>query len=147
MTHVSRSRIVPFTCQQMYDLVNDVERYAEFLPFFSKSEVHHRDSNIVQATLTITAAGISKSFTTRNQLQTNKMIEIHLINGPFNHLEGFWRFDTTDTGCLIAFDLEFDLTKGILSMMIGPIFEQIANKMVDAFCERANALYALELPC
>lgn len=141
MTRVHRARQVSFTCQQMYDLVNDIEHYAAFLPYFSGSEVHYRDEDEVQATLTVAAAGMTKSFTTRNRLQKNKMIELRLVDGPFNHLEGFWRFDECEQGCLISFDLEFDLAKGLLSMVLGPMFEQIANKMVDAFCERAVALY------
>src|SRR5687768_10740712 len=98
MTSVKQSRVVPFSCEQMYQLVDDVERYPEFLPYFSKSQVHHRDEDEVQATLNVIAAGITKSFTTRNRLQVNKMIEIRLVDGPFSHLEGFWRFDEMPEG-------------------------------------------------
>ncbi len=141
MTIVKKSRAVPFTSEQMYNLVNDVERYVEFLPYFSESIVHHRDQDEVEATLCITAAGMHKSFTTRNRLQANKMIEIRLVDGPFSHLEGFWRFDETPQGCMISFDLEFDFAGRMFSMLLGPIFEQVADKMVDAFCDRAKALY------
>lgn len=141
MTTVKKSREVRFSCEQMYNLVNDVERYGEFLPYFSKSIVHHRDEDEVQATLCISAAGIHKSFTTRNRLQAHKMIEIRLVDGPFSHLEGFWRFDETDQGCLISFDLEFDFSGRMFSMLLGSIFEQVTDKMVDAFCDRAQVLY------
>ena len=141
MTIVKKSREVPFSCAQMYDLVNDVERYVEFLPYFAESVVHHRDSDEVQATLSVSAAGMQKSFTTRNRLQANKMIEIRLVDGPFSHLEGFWRFDETVGGCIISFDLEFDFAGRMLSMMLGPFFEQVADKMVDSFCDRAKTLY------
>lgn len=142
MTIVKRSRVVPYTCEQMYDLVNNVESYGEFLPYFSKSIVHHRDEDEVQATLVITAAGMNKSFTTRNRLQANKMIEIRLVDGPFSHLEGFWRFDEVDEGCHISFDLEFDFAGRMFSMLLGPVFEQVCDKMVDAFCSRAETLHA-----
>lgn len=141
MTSVKKSRTVPFSCEQMYNLVNDVESYAEFLPYFAKSIVHHRDADEVQATLCVTAVGMQKSFTTRNRLQANKMIEIRLVDGPFSHLEGFWRFDETAEGCLISFDLEFDFAGRMFSMLLGPAFEQVTNTMVDAFCDRAKALY------
>ncbi len=141
MTTIKKSREVSFSCEQMYNLVNDIERYAEFLPYFSSSIVHHRDEDEVQATLVITAAGVNKSFTTRNRLQPNKMIEIRLIDGPFNHLDGFWRFDQTDEGSIISFDLEFEFAGRMFSMILGPVFEQVSNKMVDAFCERAKILY------
>lgn len=142
MTVVKKRRVVPYTCEQMYNLVNDVERYDEFLPYFSGSEVHHRDEDEVQATLIVTAAGMNKSFTTRNRLQKNKMIEIRLVDGPFSHLEGFWRFDEVAEGCEISFDLEFTFAGRMLSMLIGPVFEQISNKMVDAFCDRAKEIYS-----
>jgi len=141
MTIVKKSRVVPFSCEQMYNLVNDVENYGEFVPYFSKSVVHHRDQDEVQATLVIAAAGMSKSFTTHNRLQTNKMIEIRLVDGPFSHLEGFWRFDDTPEGCHISFDLEFDFAGRMMSMLLGPVFEQVTDKMVDAFCDRAKVLY------
>ena len=144
MTAVKRSREVPYSCEQMYNIVNDIERYTDFLPYFSKSEVHHRDDDEVQATLVIAAAGMTKSFTTRNRLQVNKMIELRLVDGPFNHLEGFWRFDPLESGSLISFDLEFEFKGRMMSLMLGPVFEQVTNKMVDAFCERAKVLHE---PC
>lgn len=141
MTVVKKSRMVSFTCEQMYTLVNDVEKYAEYLPYFSQSIIHHQDEDMVQATLIISAAGMSKSFTTRNRLHPNKMIEIRLVDGPFSHLEGFWRFDETPEGCLVSFDLEFEIAGRMMSMLIGPVFEQISDKMVDVFCERAQVIY------
>lgn len=142
MTLVKRSRIVPFTTEKMFNLVNDIERYHEFLPYISRGIVHHRDEAEVQATLEIEAGGMSKSFTTRNRLQTNKMIEIRLVDGPFRHLEGFWRFDEVPEGCQISFDLEFEFANKMFSMFLGPIFEQIADKMVDSFCDRARVFDA-----
>ena len=142
MTVIQKSRAVPYSCEQMYNLVNDIEKYGEFLPYFDSSKVHYRDNDEVQATLTIMAAGISKSFTTKNRLQTNKMIEIRLVDGPFSHLEGFWRFEPQDDKTsLITFDLEFSFASKMAAMLIGPFFEQVANAMVDAFCKRADALY------
>jgi ribosome-associated toxin RatA of RatAB toxin-antitoxin module len=125
----------------MYALVNEVEHYAEFLPYCMGSNVHHRDDDEVQATLMIGAGGMSKSFTTRNLLQVNKMIEIRLVDGPFSHLEGFWRFDEEDGGCKISFDLEFEFAGKIFSMLLGPVFDQVTDKMVDAFCDRAEVVY------
>ncbi|WP_298625206.1 type II toxin-antitoxin system RatA family toxin [uncultured Legionella sp.] len=141
MPNVKRSRTVKYSCEQMYALVNEVEHYAEFLPYCVESNVHHRDDDEVQATLMIGAGGMSKSFTTRNRLQVNKMIEIRLVDGPFSHLEGFWRFDDEDGGCKISFDLEFEFAGKIFSMLLGPVFDQVTDKMVDAFCDRAEVVY------
>lgn len=142
MTIVKKSRIVPYSCEQMYALVNAIEHYQDFLPYCTQSTVHHRDEDEVQATLNIGAGGMSKSFTTRNRLQTNKMIEIRLVDGPFSHLEGFWRFDEAEGGCKISFDLEFEFAGRMFSMLLGPVFEQVTDKMVDAFCDRAEVVYA-----
>ncbi|TAL58467.1 MAG: type II toxin-antitoxin system RatA family toxin [Legionella sp.] len=141
MTTVNKARIVPYSCEQMFNLVNGVEDYAKFLPYCVESVVHHRDADEVQATLVIGAAGMSKSFTTRNHLQLNKMIEIRLVDGPFSHLEGFWRFDEVNEGCQVSFDLEFEFAGRMISMLLGPVFEQVTDKMVDSFCERAEAMY------
>lgn len=142
MPIVKRARTVSYSCEQMYGLVNNVEQYAEFLPYCTESKVHHRDADEVQATLVIGTAGMSKSFTTRNRLQINKMIEIRLIDGPFSHLEGFWRFDEAEEGgCIISFDLEFEFAGKLFSMFLGPVFDQVTDKMVDAFCDRAENIY------
>ncbi len=141
MTVVKKTRVMPYSCEQLYTIVNDFERYSEFLPYFDKSQVHYRDEDEVQATITIKAGGMSKSFTTRNRLQPNKMIELHLVDGPFKHLQGFWRFDEHEDGCLVSFDLEFEFAGGLLSMLLGPIFENVTNSMVDAFSDRAKQLY------
>lgn len=142
MTVVKKTRSVPYSCEQMYHLVNDIERYAEFLPYFSSGVIHYQDADEVQATLSISAAGMSKSFTTRNRLQANKMIEMRLVDGPFSHFEGFWRFDETPEGCAISLDLEFDFAGRMFSMLLGPIFEQVTDTLVDAFCDRAAQMYA-----
>lgn len=142
MTIVKKSRIVSFSCQQMFELVAKVEDYPQFLPYCAESQVHYRSTDEMQATLVIAAAGMKKSFTTRNLHQLNKMIEIRLIDGPFSHLEGFWRFDEAPQGCHISFDLEFEFAGAMISMLLGPIFEQVTNVMVDAFCKRAEVLYA-----
>jgi len=141
MTIVKKTRSVVHSCEQMYNLVNDVESYDDFLPYFEKTVVHYRDDDEVHATLVISLGGMQKSFSTRNRLQKNKMIEIRLVDGPFSHLEGFWRFDDIPTGCEISFDLEFQFSSRMMAMLLEPFFEQVANKMFDAFCSRAESLH------
>ena len=68
---------------------------------------------------------------------------MRLVDGPFSHLEGFWRFEETTNGCLVVFDLEFEFAGKMFSMLLGPIFEQVADKMVDSFCERADTIYKI----
>jgi ribosome-associated toxin RatA of RatAB toxin-antitoxin module len=142
MPDINKTLVVPYTCSQMYDLVNAIEQYPEFLPWCESAEIHHRDSDEVKASLVLYGAGIRKSFTTLNRLQKNKMIEIVLLDGPFKHLEGFWRFDDVGTEkSQVSLDLEFELPGGLLNFAFGPIFHQMANTLVDAFSARADDVY------
>jgi len=143
MPDIKRNETVPFTPAQMYDLVNKVEHYSEFLPGCQESIVHSRTEDEVKASLVIAASGMTKSFTTVNRLQKDKMIEIRLVDGPFKHLEGFWRFEPVEDGkhCEIIFDLSFEFSGMFLDMMISPVISQIADAMVGAFQKRATEVY------
>lgn len=142
MTVIQRSSIVSHTAQEMYQLVNAIEEYPEFIPWCHSTEVHSRDEDEIRATLYFEGGGFKKSFTTCNRLQSNKMVEIRLINGPFKHLEGFWRFeDQGDRQCFIRLDLEFELANKIMGMAFGAVFNQVANALVDAFSKRADEKY------
>jgi len=143
MTTINKTKIVPYSPQKMYELVNQIEAYPEFLPWCSSSQILHRNEDEVKASLSISAHGFTKPFTTHNLLQKNKMIEIRLIDGPFKHLEGFWRFESLDEDkqCQIFFDIEFEFSNKLLSFTLTPLFSQIADTMVDAFCSRAEKLY------
>jgi ribosome-associated toxin RatA of RatAB toxin-antitoxin module len=86
--------------------------------------------------------GIHKSFTTCNRLQPNKMIEIRLLEGPFLRLEGFWHFQALRSDASkVSLNLEFEFANSLMSLAIGPVFQQITNSLVDAFCRRATELY------
>lgn len=142
MSNISRNIVVSYTTAQMYSLVNAVEDYPRFLPWCVSSHILHRDDDEVKASLVISSAGFSKSFTTHNRLQKDKMIEIRLIDGPFKHLEGFWRFDhLSENTCRVSLDMEFELAGGLLNFAFGPIFHQMANSLVDAFEVRAKEIY------
>ena len=142
MTIIKRSALVPYTSAEMFQIVNMVEEYPKFLDWCKSSTVHSRTEDEVRATLDLARGILHKSFTTCNRLQSNKMIEIRLVNGPFKHLEGFWRFESLQPqGCKVWFDLEFEFLNKLLSLSLEPLFSQIANSLVDSFCNRAVALY------
>ncbi len=94
---------VPYSVAEMYQIVNDIEAYAHFLPWCKESRVLSQNDDEIQALLTLAGGGFQKSFTTCNRLQHNKMIEIKLLDGPFRQLEGFWRFEPVGNGCQITF--------------------------------------------
>ncbi|MFO1349829.1 MAG: type II toxin-antitoxin system RatA family toxin [Gammaproteobacteria bacterium] len=142
MPTVRKSALVHYSTAQMYALVNDIESYPRFLPWCRSTRVLERTTDEVKATIEIAKGGIHKSFTTLNRLQANKMIELRLLDGPFRRLDGFWRFEALDDNASrVALDLDFEFASGLLGLAFGPIFNQIANTMVDAFCKRAAQLY------
>jgi len=140
---ISRNALVPYSAEEMYDLVADVESYAEFLPWCRSTTVLYRKGEEVKASIEIAKGALNKSFTTLNRLQKNKIIEMRLVEGPFKHLEGFWRFDTLkdNQACKISLDLDFEFESKLIAFAVGSVFNQIANSMVDAFCKRAVEVY------
>ena len=142
MPNISKSALVTHSASEMFALVDDVSSYKEFLPWCGDSEELSRNEDEVKASVTISHSGLNKTFTTLNRLQNNKMIEIKLINGPFKHLHGFWRFDSlAEDACKISLELEYEFSNMLLGLAIGPVFSQIANSMVDSFCLRADDIY------
>ena len=142
MPDINKSKTVPYGQEQMYELVNDVKSYSEFVPFCSNSQIDSHTPDEICATLSFSRGGLHKSFTTLNRLQPHKMVEICLINGPFKKLEGFWQFESLDDDqCRVSLDLEFEFASRWLTLMFEPLFNQVAIMLVDSFCERADTIY------
>ena len=139
---VSRSALVPYPASAMYALVADVHEYPEFLPWCRGVRVLEPGEDTVEASLEIGRGPLRKTFTTRNLMTRDSRIDIELVDGPFKHLRGCWRFLGLDgSGCRIVLDLEFELSNAVLRRTLGPLFSEIADTMVDAFCRRAKQLY------
>lgn len=141
-TRIQRSALLPYPAQALYDLVNDVASYPQFLPWCSAAQVLEVDDESMRASLTVAKASVSQRFTTHNRLQPGKAIEMHLEEGPFSQLQGVWEFKALgDKACKISLDLSFDYAGPLVKATLGPLFTQAANTMVDAFCQRAKQLY------
>jgi ribosome-associated toxin RatA of RatAB toxin-antitoxin module len=142
MASVSRSALVPFSAEQMFALVADVDAYHEFLPWCGDSRVLKREGDVVEGCILISKAGFEKTFTTRNRMQPGKMVEIRLVEGPFRHLDGFWRFHALrEDACKVTLDLDFEFSNRMLTLAFGKVFTQIANSLVDSFVQRARQVY------
>jgi ribosome-associated toxin RatA of RatAB toxin-antitoxin module len=142
MRRVKRSAIVPYTAPEMFELVDRVEQYADFLPWCSASEEHSRTDDEVRASLELNKGSLSREFSTRNVRTPYERIEMHLLDGPFSHLEGVWTFDALGkSGSKINLDIEFEFASMMVGMMFGSYFEQTCNSLVDAFTRRARAVY------
>lgn len=143
MTTIHREALVPYSPAQMFRLVDDIPEYSRFLPWCASSKELMRDADQVEASIEIAKGAIRKTFTTRNRLQKNKMIEMRLLEGPFRHLEGFWQFDSLQDGkaCKISLDMDFEFSNRLVSLALGPVFNSITNSLVDAFVDRAKTVY------
>ncbi len=142
MHTIKRSALVPYSADQMYELVADIERYPEFLKWCSKAVITEaRDHNVV-ASMTINFRGLKKSFSTSNHMQPARMIEMSLVEGPFSHLKGTWLFIPLEkSASKIELDMYFGFDSVIVEKLVGPVFSYIANHQVDAFYQRARQLY------
>ena len=139
---VSRSALVPYAASEMYALVADVEDYPSFLPWCRSACILAPGEESIEARLEIGRGPIRKAFTTRNAMTRDSRIDIELIDGPFKRLQGCWQFVALEgAGCRILLDLEYELANAVLRRTLGPIFSEIANTMVEAFCRQARELY------
>lgn len=142
MPQVSKSVLVPYSAETMFSLVDAVERYPEFLPWCSGTEVHSRTALQTVATINIRYAGVAQSFTTENAKEGVAWMRIKLRDGPFKSLEGAWHFQSLAAGaCKIELELDYAFANGLLERSIGPVFGVIAATMMDRFVSRADALY------
>lgn len=142
MPQISRSALVPYSAEQMYQLVNDVKSYPDFLPGCVGSRVIESSPDQMTAAVDVSKAGISKTFTTRNTLTDNQRILMHLVDGPFKKLIGGWTFTSlSPEACRIEFQLDFEFTNKLIELAFGRIFKDLALNMVQAFTTRAKEVY------
>lgn len=142
MNIIQKSALVKFSAASMFDLVNDIESYPEFLPWCSSSRIINRSPDMIEAELTISKGGFNKSFATRNLLDHGGRIKIALLNGPFSYLEGVWNFmPLREDASKISLDLEFEMSGKLANLAFGAIFNQICNTMVGSFTQRARQVY------
>ena len=142
MRRVNHSALVSYTTREMFLLVDDVESYPEFLPWCNNVEVHNRTADFVEATLELHKGSLSNHFTTRNTRREFETIQIALIDGPFRHLRGDWRFtEIGEEGCKLALELDFEFENMFVDMMFGSFFEDICNSLINAYSKRAQAVF------
>ena len=142
MHTVQRSVLVPYSQAQMFDLVADVEKYPQFMPWCGGAAVQHRDEDGMQASITISIAGIKQTFTTRNEHHYPEVITFHLVDGPFSALTGTWRFqELAPDACKVLYTMEYAFSNRALEMVVGPVFNRIATSFIDSFTQRAHDCY------
>ena len=142
MTIVQKSALVKFSAQQMFDIVDDIEAYPEFLPWCSGSRILKKEGDIVEAEVQISKGGFNKSFATRNRIVGKEKLFMTLLDGPFSSLDGVWTFmPLREDASKISLDLKFEMQGKFASLAFGTVFNQICNTMVSSFTERAKQIY------
>ncbi len=142
MPKVQRSASVPYSAEQMFDLVNDIERYPQFLHWCTGARVDVRHGTSIEATLDIGVLGFTRSFRTRNTLRRPESIQTVLVTGPFRRMRGEWRFTARpDGGSDVSLALQFEVTTTPFGAVFSKVFEELAGAQMSAFTDRAAKLY------
>ena len=139
MHNIHKSAIVLHPAQKMFQLVDSVENYPQFLPWCGSTQIIERDNNKTIASIEINYKGLRQTFTTENTKKQNQEMIIKLIDGPFKSLSGEWIFKNLDKdSCQIELKLKYEFSNVILEKLISPVFNMIANTFIDEFIKEAN---------
>lgn len=145
MKHVKKSVLLGYSAEEMYALVTAVADYPKFLPWCERAEVLQSHGDGVTARLHLNYHGVRQAFTTRNTEEPNTAVRVTLVDGPFSTLEGHWRFTpigAADTAASrVALDLHYAFSGIALEAVVSPVFDRIANTLVDAFVKRAEQVH------
>ena len=142
MKRVTKSVLLPYSCEQMYELVDRVEDYPKFLPWCSGATILESHPGGKSARLFIDYHGVRAHFSTDNANTPPERIVVTLRHGPFRHLHGEWRFrNLRADACKVEFDLAYEFASSLLDGVIGPVFSHIATTFIDAFVKRAEQVY------
>lgn len=142
MREVTRNALVPYTAEQMFALVEDIERYPEFVPWISAAQKLQVTPGEVTGRLEMHRAGVRETFTTRNFLERPTEMLMTLVDGPFKTFEGRWSFTSLgDKGVKVGLTIRFEFANAMLGMLLSRSFEKNCGEMIDAFVARARAVY------
>ncbi len=145
MKSVHKSVLIWYDAQEMFQLVIDVPRYPEFLPWCDHARVLSETETGMTAEVGIAFKGVKQSFVTRNEHVAGREVRLHLVSGPFSNLEGDWRFTPVGEGgqraCRVDLKLNYGFSSRLLATVVGPVFDRIAANLVDAFVKRAEQVY------
>ena len=142
MAEVSKTVLIQHPATRMYDLVIDVRKYPEFLPWCGGVEIFEESNQILEAKIHIKFKGLNQFFHTRNINIRPTSIDMNFIDGPFKKFHGSWKFIALrEDACKIEFQLNYEFESMILEKIVGPVFNMIAGTFVEGFIKRADALY------
>lgn len=141
MPTVLRDVSVPHERAQMFELVSDVESYPEFLPWCNGAKILTRGDDELTATLLLSRAGVQSRFSTRNRSVEDRQIDIELLDGPFDHLRGRWRFESRESQTRVSLELRYQFSNPMFGFLFSGAVEDIASDLIQAFKRRADDVY------
>jgi ribosome-associated toxin RatA of RatAB toxin-antitoxin module len=142
MITISRSALLPYSCEQMFALINDIESYPRFMKGCTGAEILQRDAAHVTARLDLGKAGLHYALTTRNTLTPPASMDMELLDGPFSHFCASWNFRALgEKACKAELNMEFEFSSGLLDMPLRKLFESTSRDLVDAVCRQAEIVY------
>ena len=142
MVSIQRSALIEYSAQRMFDLVNDIENYPQFMQGCKSAVVLHRSERELIGELCLAKAGIRHRFTTRNSLHPPSKIEMDLVEGNFAAFHASWSFHAlTETACKVSLDMTFEFKTGLVEFAAEKLFSSSANNLVDALVKRAQTVY------
>lgn len=142
MTHIQQNALLPYSAQAMFDLINDIASYPQFMNGCLAAEVLHRSETEVLARLDLGKAGLKYSFTTRNTLDAPESMTMELVDGPFKQFDARWTFTAlTEDACKASLDMQFEFSSGLLDLALKNLFDSSCKNLVNAVCKRADKLY------
>jgi ribosome-associated toxin RatA of RatAB toxin-antitoxin module len=142
MAHVSRSALIGYSAQQMFDLVNDIEQYPQFMQGCRSARVISKSDEELVGELSLAKAGVTQTFVTRNSLIAPSRIEMKLEEGNFSKFSAVWQFEAlTEAACKVSFEMEFEFKYGLVDLAVGKLLSGSANNLVDALVDRAKLVY------
>ena len=145
MNYINKSETINVNIEMIFNLINNVDNYQNFLPWCSNSKIISHDTNIMVAEIEISKSFVNWKFTTENSYQKNHIINLKLLDGPFSHLKGFWKFykvDGHNTDVKLYLEYEFD--NKLIEMSIKPVFYSIMSSILDSFISEAFKLKSNE---
>ena len=142
MPTISRSALVMYSVEQMYELINNIAAYPQFIPNCGDSKIISVNGNEVTAALMVSKGGLKKWFTTKNTLINENKVQLDLVDGPFKKLTGFWLLtELSEEACKISLHLEYEFSSKMFDLAFGRVFTSLTNNMVQAFTQRAKEVY------
>ncbi|MBF0139863.1 MAG: type II toxin-antitoxin system RatA family toxin [Magnetococcales bacterium] len=141
MPRRSTSVEVPYSARQMFDLVVDMDRYPEFIPWLVRSIKTEISATGFKSEMTFSFKGLRETFLTYDAIEPPNRITISHLSGPFSHLNSEWRFQDLAHGSKVDFFIDFKFSKKLVDIAMGPVFSKAATSMVDSFCKRAETIY------